>query len=195
MRRIGFFVVAVALLMGVASRPAHAANLGFDLGTSFYLPGEKTADSGTANSVAITFPLSPGLEVGFYREELSFGLEKNLNGGPKTRVNTDVSIDAIRIVQSLAGPIAIGLAVGTAGVTGTTGGATTISDRAPMADIFARVTALSGGDKINANLSVTLGYRLLRIAGVDPDGAGTDFTSNVSNLGGFGIGVSAGVRF
>lgn len=188
--------VIALLLIGMTGRPAEAATLGFDLGTSFFLPGEKLADSGTANFIVITFPISAKTEIGFYREELGFALEDNEDGGAVTRVDSDVSIDAIRIVQTIAGPVAVGLNIGAADVTGALAGAVTFADLVPMADIFGRVTLLSGGEPVQGNLAVTLGYRFLRIQAADPDGLlGTDFTDTVDNLGGFSIGISAGVRF
>jgi hypothetical protein len=72
-----------------------------------------------------------------------------------------------------------------------------IDTLAPVADIFARITPLSGGDKVKAAVNVTLGYRFLLIDSTVPSdiAGGNDFTDAIDNLNGFRIGLSVGISF
>jgi len=173
--------------------------LGFEVGTSYYIPAQKPNNKGMGNFFAVNLNLS-SIEVGYYFEALNLKMkaDDDNNVGTADRIDADININAIRVIKPIIKEVGIGLAVGYADITGRVQGApaVTFSQLAPVADIFARITPISGGDKVKASVNVLLGYRFIVIDTMDPDNAaGGSFQDPVDNFNGFRIGLSAGIAF
>ncbi|MFH1231935.1 MAG: hypothetical protein V1709_10620 [Planctomycetota bacterium] len=191
MKKLLITVLAIIVLAPVM---AQAENIGFDLGVLSYNTREKTGENGTGNYMVVKVPVDSSSTLGFYNEGLGFNLTHNANGGAATIVPVDISISGIQVTRKIADKVNVGLNLGMADVTGTLALAGFV-DNVPTADIFVQWSILSGGDKLKSDFTATLGYRSLMITPVDPDGAATDFTKEVNDLGGFYLGIAIGISF
>lgn len=176
--------------------------LGFEVGTSYFLPSQKPLNKGLGNFFAVDLNLG-SVTVGYYFENLNIKMKDNSdNGATGSVIDVDASINEIRFIKPIIKEVAVGLGVGMADVkgvvtvdNGASDSTNSFSTLAPVADIFARVTPLSGGDKVKAAVNVTLGYRFIAIDAVVPAGAATDFTDSVDNMNGFRLALSVGLSF
>lgn len=158
---------------------------------------------GQGQYLAFDFDLG-AVRVGYRYENADYRSKSDDNNtGIADEANFETQIHEIRMLKAVFDEaIQVGLAVGMAKVHATIainaeGGPTgTMFDRlAPTGDIFVVLSPVSGGKRVHAAFNVTMGYRFLRMTGGDPDGAGTDYQDDVSNLSGFHLGVSMSAWF
>lgn len=199
-------IPSLLLLAPIGAFAADEANsgvgLGFEIGTSYFLPSQTPANKGLGNFFAVDLNVG-SVTVGYYFEslKLKFKADDNVDG-QAGRIDADVNINEVRLIKPIIKEVAIGLGVGMADVKavsaiedGADDAATPSFDSlAPTAEIFARITPLSGGDKVKAAVNVTLGYRFIAIDSTVPAGT-ADFTDTIDNLNGFRIGLSVGIAF
>ena len=190
--------------MGAFAADDAGVGLGFEVGTSYFLPSQAPGNKGMGNFFGIDLNVG-ALTVGYYFENLNIKLKDNNDNGPlASQIDVAANINEIRLIKPIIKEVAIGLGIGTADVKGkvTVNGTSlavgpAFDTLAPVADIFARITPISGGDKVKAAVNVTLGYRFIAINSTVVNGAGaaTDFADAIDNLNGFRVGLSVGIAF
>jgi hypothetical protein len=176
--------------------------LGLEVGTSYFLPAQTPGNKGMGNFFGVDLNLG-SISVGYYFESLGIKLKANDDGNATaSQIDVKASINELRLTKPIIKEVAIGLGVGMADVkartTVTNGGATnnaSFDTLAPMADIFAKVTPISGGEKVKAAVNVTLGYRFIAINSTVPAAGGGDFLDPIDNLNGFRVALSVGLSF
>ena len=191
--------------IGAFAADEAALGLGFEVGTSYFLPSQKPANKGMGNFFGVDLNLG-SVTVGYYFENLNIKLKSNDNALVDAgQIDVAANINELRFIKPIIKEVAIGLGVGMADVKAKNTVAdaaitktTAFDSLAPVADIFARITPISGGDKVKAAVNVTLGYRFIAINSTVPANATagtTDFADSIDNLNGFRVGLSVGIAF
>lgn len=196
MKKVLIFALALVAGFLFVVPNAQAEGIGFSMGTLMFDSSEGSAKNGGGSFFAFNFPIDENASVGFYHEGLNFKLKDDKAGAPGATVNVDITISAIETVRkvSSAPNVWVGIHAGTADIVGTLALAGFV-DTVPMADIFVKWEAVSGGKNVQSSLCALVGYRFLSIDSVDPDAAGGNFVNTVDTLSGVFIGIAVGVNF
>ena len=193
--------------MGAFAADDAGVGLGFEVGTSYFLPSQKPGNKGMGNFFGIDLNLGSVI-VGYYFESLNIKLKADdSNDAKASQIDCAANLNELRFIKPIIKEVAIGLGVGMADVKAKAtvdnggapaAGAAAFDTLAPVADIFARITPISGGDKVKAAVNVILGYRFIAINSTQPTGTATvkaDFADAIDNLNGFRVGLSVGIAF
>ena len=198
-------LILLAPMGAFAADDIGGLGLGFEVGTSYFLPAQAPANKGMGNFFGVDLNLG-SVTVGYYFENLNIKLKANDDSatvGKEQAGQVDVAanLNELRFIKPIIKEVAIGLGVGMADVKakatvaqGLGVNVASFDTLAPVADIFARITPISGGDKVKAAVNIILGYRFIAIKSVVPAGT-TDFADAIDNLNGFRVGLSVGIAF
>jgi hypothetical protein len=196
-------VPALLLLAPVGFAADEGVGLGFEVGTSYFLPAQKPGNKGMGNFFGVDLNLG-SVTVGYYFESLNIKLKSEDTGNvtQASQIDVTANINEVRLVKPIIKEVAVGLGIGMATVKGRlsvdNGAAAAVNSFdtiAPVADVFARVTPISGGEKVKASVNVTLGYRFIAISSTQALGATDDFVDSIDNLNGFRVALSVILAF
>lgn len=203
MKKASLLFVVVALLgFAAVANAADVGTVGFKFGINYFALPTDDRFSGSGDTFAIVFPLDVGANVQIYHEAIGLS-GKDTVAAVKVNGNLNVDINELRIVKEIASiggaPVDVLIGLGHASVTCTLApaGGVALNADSPVADIGVVVTPLRAkGKALESSLSLGLMYRLLKVPNTDFFGAvGAATGSGVDNLGGFTLGLSAGLTY
>ncbi len=180
-----------------------APAFGVEAGVTAYQPVAGPLDQGFGVFLALRFPVGV-VQTGYRVEKLELhSISDDNHTGLSDDAKYEIDLHELLLERQLLEPLAFGMSAGVARVKASIaingdGGPVGVlfREQAPTGDLYLRYRILHGGERADASLNLTTGYRFLWFRASDPDTTtGTDYDTPVSNFSGFHLGISILARF